>query len=70
MFNELLIQYFFNGRLRRVVSDNMVRLSREQPVTDKSFNVELEKDQPFLVLEYVWPASHRKDYHESFRSSP
>src|SRR5262249_54017627 len=29
--------------------------------------VELEKDQPFLTLEYISPASHRKDYHESFR---
>jgi Uma2 family endonuclease len=67
VFNELLIQYFFNGRLRRVVSDNMVRLSREKLLTDKSFNVELEKDQPFLALEYVSPASHRKDYHDSFR---
>jgi Uma2 family endonuclease len=67
VFNELLIQYFFKGRLRRVVSDNMVRLSREQLRTEKSFNVELETDQPFLVLEYVSPASHRKDYHDSFR---
>ncbi len=67
VFNELLIQYFFKGRLRRVVPDNMVRLSREPVHTDKSFNVELEKDQPFFVLEYVSPASHRKDYHESFR---
>jgi Uma2 family endonuclease len=66
VFNELLIQYFFKGRLRRVVSDNMVRLSREQPRTEKSFNVELETDQPFLVLEYVSPSSHRKDYHDSF----
>jgi Uma2 family endonuclease len=67
VFNELLIQYFFKGRLRRVVSDNMVRLSREPLRTGTSFNVELETDQPFLVLEYVSPASHRKDYHESFR---
>lgn len=67
VFNELLIQYFHKGRLRRVVSDNMVRLSREPVRTGTSFNVELEEDQPFLVLEYVSPASHRKDYHDSFR---
>jgi Uma2 family endonuclease len=67
VFNELLIQYFFKGRLHRVVPDNMVRLSREQPRTEKSFNVELETDQPFLVLEYVSPASHRKDYHDNLQ---
>jgi Uma2 family endonuclease len=67
VFNELLIQYFFKGRLRRVVPDNMVRLSQEPLHTETSFNVELEKEQPFLTLEYISPASHRKDYHESFR---
>jgi Uma2 family endonuclease len=67
IFNELLIQYFFTGRLRRVVPDNMVRLSGEKLGTNMSFNVELETDQPFLVLEYVSPASHRKDYHDHFR---
>jgi Uma2 family endonuclease len=67
VFNELLIQYFFKGRLRRVVPDNMARLSQEPLHTETSFNVELEQEQPFLALEYISPASHRKDYHESFR---
>jgi Uma2 family endonuclease len=67
VFNELLVQYFFKGRLRRVESDNMVRLSLDKLRTKMSFNVELEADQPFLVLEYVSPASHRKDYHDSFQ---
>jgi Uma2 family endonuclease len=67
VFNELLIQYFYKGRLRRVVSDNMVRISNQPVRTGTSFNVELEEDQPFLVLEYISPASHRKDYQESYR---
>jgi Uma2 family endonuclease len=66
VFNELLIQYWFKGRLRRVVPDNMVRRSRAQLHTGSSFNVELETEQPFLVLEYVSPANYRKDSRDSF----
>ncbi len=67
VFNELLIQYFYEGQLRQVVPDNMVRLSRQNPVTQTSFAAELEAAQPFLVFEYVSPASHRKDYGQSFK---
>jgi Uma2 family endonuclease len=67
VFNELLIQYFFKDRLRRVVPDNVIRLSQKQLIAKQSFNIELEKEQPFLVLEYISPASHRKDYHDHFR---
>ncbi|MBY0527809.1 MAG: Uma2 family endonuclease [Gemmataceae bacterium] len=66
VFNELLVQYFFQGKLRQVVPDNMVRLCDEPPQTKGSFNVELEPVQPLLVLEYVSPNSMRKDYKESF----
>ncbi|MBY0527323.1 MAG: Uma2 family endonuclease [Gemmataceae bacterium] len=66
VFNELLIQYFFEGKLRRVVPDNMVRLCDQPPKTPGSFNVELEPVQPLLVLEYVSVSSIRKDYKESF----
>jgi hypothetical protein len=34
VFNEMLIEYFFKGRLRRVVSDNLVRLSLEVGLLD------------------------------------
>lgn len=66
VFNELLIQYFFKGKLRQVVPDNMVRLCREKPATKGSFNVDLEQIQPLLVLEYVSGESRRKDYQDSF----
>jgi Uma2 family endonuclease len=66
VFNELLIQYFFKGRLRRVVPDNMLRRSSEPLRADRSYNLELEGIGPFLVMEYVSPENYRKDYHESF----
>jgi Uma2 family endonuclease len=66
VFNELLVQYFFRGKLRQVVPDNMVRLHDQPPQTKGSFNVELEPVQPLLVLEYVSAATMRKDYKESF----
>jgi Uma2 family endonuclease len=66
VFNELLVQYFFQGNLRQVVPDNMVRLSRVVPQTKGSFNVELESAKPLLVLEYVSAETMRKDYKGSF----
>jgi Uma2 family endonuclease len=66
VFNELLIQYFRKGRLRRVVPDNMLRRSSRPPVTGTSYNLELEGGPPLLVFEYVSPSSHRKDYGDSF----
>jgi pyruvate/2-oxoglutarate dehydrogenase complex dihydrolipoamide acyltransferase (E2) component len=67
--NELLMQYFFEGNLRQVVSDNMA-LESDQPIQGiGSFAVELEPTPPFLVLEYVSPgaANQRKDYEDCFR---
>jgi Uma2 family endonuclease len=66
VFNELLVQYFFRGKLRQVVPDNMVRLHDQPPQAENHFNVELEPVQPLLVLEYVSAATMRKDYKESF----
>lgn len=66
VFNETLVQYFHKGNLRQVVPDNMVRLCRVEPQTKGSFNVELEKVQPLLVVEYVSIESLRKDYKGSF----
>jgi Uma2 family endonuclease len=65
-FNELLVQYFFEGQLHRVVPDNMVRICREEVRTRGSFNLDLEPVGPFLVLEYVSGDSRRKDYQDSF----
>lgn len=67
VFNELLIQYFYKGRLRRVVPDNMIRLDNRPTVSQKSYDLELEGEPPFLVFEYVSPSSHRKDYQDNFR---
>jgi len=66
VFNELLVQYFHEGRLRQVVPDNMVRLSKVPTVTKTSFITEHEQVQPFLVIEYVSPNSEGKDYVDSF----
>jgi Uma2 family endonuclease len=66
-FNELLVQYLFQGRLRQVVPDNMAILSDEPRQAWTNYAVELEPVPPFWVLEYVSPSSRRKDYEESFR---
>src|SRR2546421_78457 len=67
VYNEMLVQYFFEGRLRQVVPDNMVRRSTQPPVSPTCYIVEKEQVLPLLVLEYVSPNSKRKDYQESFR---
>jgi Uma2 family endonuclease len=67
LFNELLVQYFFNGTLRRVVPDNMVVLGPLASRADRgSFAVELETSPPFLTMEYVSRHSGGKDYVETF----
>jgi Uma2 family endonuclease len=65
VFGELLVQYFYKGRLRQVVPDNMVRLCTQPPVTTTSFNLELEPVGPLLVLEYVSIHNVRKDYKDN-----
>jgi Uma2 family endonuclease len=66
-FNELLVQYLFQGGLGQVVPDNMVILSTQLSQARTNYAVELEPARPFLVMEYVSPRSERKDYEESFR---
>jgi Putative restriction endonuclease len=66
VFNERLVQYFFDGELQRVVPDNMVRLCDQPPLSKGSFNPEKEPVGALLVLEYVSPKSEGKDYEESF----
>ncbi len=67
LFNELLVQYFYKGKLRQVVPDNCLRLSKKPLQTTTSFAPDLEEDQLFLVMEYVSAGSRRKDYEQSFR---
>jgi Uma2 family endonuclease len=67
-FNELLVQYPRRGQRRpgQVVPDNMVVLS-DQPIrASSSYNVPLEPERPFWVLEYVSKSNERKDYEDSF----
>lgn len=65
-FNELLIQYWYKGRVRRVVPDNFVRKCERPPVAELSFNLDLEKVGPLLVMEYVSASNLRKDYKTNF----
>jgi Uma2 family endonuclease len=65
--NELLIQYFYKGRLRQVVPDNMILCSDQPLQAVKSFNLELEAAGPFLVMEWISdsPENRRKDREDS-----
>lgn len=65
-FNELLIQYWHKGRIRRVVPDNFVRRCQLPPATENSFNLDLETAGPLLVMEYVSVSNPRKDYRTNF----
>jgi Uma2 family endonuclease len=66
VFNELLVQYFHQGRLRQVVPDNAARRLRQPLVSPTSYICEEEPVGLFWTLEYVSPASYRKDYRDSF----
>lgn len=68
VFNELLVQYPLPGQRKpgQVVPDNMVVLAEEPVKAVLSFNLPLEKAQPFWMLEYVSKSSRRKDYEDSF----
>ncbi len=69
-FNELLVQYPFDGENRQVVPDNMVIRGTPTERQDRSsYAVELEEEHPFITFEYISPSAERrrKDYEESFR---
>src|SRR5262249_3424443 len=68
-FSELLIQYFYKGRFRRVVPDNLMIRTTDPPKKRTSYAIELEPVPPFLVMEYVSPASVRKECTASLRKS-
>jgi Uma2 family endonuclease len=68
VFNELLVQYP-RPRQRRpcqVVPDNMVVISDEPVRAETSYNLPLEAERPFWVMEYVSKHNKRKDYEDSF----
>jgi Uma2 family endonuclease len=66
-FGELLVQYFFEGNLRRVVPDNMVVLGELSEHPRTNYSTELEPRPIFWALEYVSPNNRRKDYVENMR---
>jgi Uma2 family endonuclease len=66
-FSELLVQYFYQGKLCRVVPDNMLVMSSEPECRRSNYAVELEAAPPFMVLEWVTDSSEGKDYSDSFR---
>jgi Uma2 family endonuclease len=67
-YNELLVQWRQKetNEICQVVPDNMVVLAATPPKVQGSFNVPLQPDPPFWVLEYVSKESMRKDYEESY----
>jgi hypothetical protein len=65
-FSELLVQYPFEGTIRRVVPDNMLVISDEPDRDRKSYATELEPAPPYMMLEWVADSSEGKDYGESF----
>jgi len=69
VFNELLVQYPRRGKRKpgQVVPDNMVVLTDQPTRAVTSYNVPLEPDRPFWMLEYVSKGSRRKDYEDSFQ---
>ena len=66
-FNELLVQYWFDGKLRRVVPDNMLVIGDVPDHRRSSYATELEPAPPFMMFEWVSDSSEGKDYGESFR---
>lgn len=66
LFNEMLVQYPFNGELGQVVPDNMVILGGSGPGQRGSYNLPFEDVRPFWVLDYVSRLSKRKDYADNF----
>ncbi len=67
-FNELLVQYSVEGKRapRRVVPDNMVVICDQPIKAEGSFDVPLQPERPFWVLEYVSKHSKRKDYEANY----
>lgn len=63
LFNEVLVLYPFDGKLQRVVPDNMLVLNADpdREWNRTSYNLEYERDKPFLVVEYVSPSTGEKD---------
>src|SRR5258707_1063030 len=65
-FGDLLVQAFFEGRLRQICADNMVVIGDLAEVPRTSFITEEEPAPIFWVLEYVSPKTRDKDYEANF----
>lgn len=68
VFNELLVEYVLSdGEKEQVVPNNMVVVWPEPIQADTCFEVSLQPERPFWVLEYVSSHHRRKDYDVSFQ---
>jgi Uma2 family endonuclease len=69
VFNEMLVQYPLPRRVKlgQIVPDNMVVVTNEPIRADTSYNLPLEAERPFWVMEYVSKHNKRKDYEASFQ---
>ena len=65
-FDELLVQYFAEKKLRRVVPDGMVVVGDIEPKMRLSYSLKLEGVKPLMSMEYVSDSSEGKDYGESY----
>jgi Uma2 family endonuclease len=67
VFNELLVQYPRPRKKKpgQVVPDNMVVLYAGQVKAEGSYDVPLQPESPFLMLEYVSKNNKRKDYDDN-----
>jgi Uma2 family endonuclease len=68
VYNEMLVQYRAEKGppIRQVVPDNMVVLYDGELTVEGSFNLPLQPERPFWVLEYVSRHNIRKDYEDNF----
>jgi len=68
VFNELLVQYPLPRKRwpGQVVPDNMVVVCNEPITADLSYDLPLEPERPFWVLDYISKLNKRKDYEQSF----
>jgi Uma2 family endonuclease len=67
LFNEMLVQYPRRNKKKpgQVVPDNMVVLYNGTLKVEGSYDIPLQPEPPFFVLEYVSKNNKRKDYDDN-----
>jgi Uma2 family endonuclease len=67
VFNEMLVQYPKEGRILKVVPDNMGVIYEGELRVSTNYAIPLQPVGPLVVFEHVSKGSERKDYEDSFR---